>query len=382
MKPTIGDQILKGTVRDLHLFPAEIYVDHEKTGRSGHMSHAMTEFRPGKIIAFNSNCSGKRLGGHAAYGWIEYRISEDYGKTFGPARKLPYAWECFIDGLKTISVEKAVSLPDGTIAAFLLRNSQSSVICCEPWDTPYITLSHDGGDTWEEPFEISPYRGRIYDAVIHDGKVYFLEFCNDASVHFCGNRPDHLYRIYVSEDGCRSFHELAVVPFPTTFGRAYGNFSVTPEGSLIVYAYNMNAQDQMDYIISKDWGISWEAPGTCYVAKCIRNPQVGILDGQYILHGRAGEYSDERGEFVFYTSADGIHWDEGKILVSGKPCCFYSNNLTVRCPDGKDRLLVQYSENYGYERNDPYQGDHFFPNDWSEKFNCRVNVMHLWIESV
>ena len=58
-----------------------LYVDNEARGRSGHMTHAMAEFAPGKFIDFNSNCSAVRLGGHYPYGWVEYRISEDAGKT-------------------------------------------------------------------------------------------------------------------------------------------------------------------------------------------------------------------------------------------------------------------------------------------------------------
>lgn len=55
----------------------EIYIDNESRNRSGHMSHAMVEFAPNKIIDFNSNCSPVRCDGHSAFGWIEYRISED-----------------------------------------------------------------------------------------------------------------------------------------------------------------------------------------------------------------------------------------------------------------------------------------------------------------
>jgi hypothetical protein len=86
----------------------EIYVDNESRGRSGHMSHAMVEFAPNKIIDFNSNCSPVRCDGHSAFGWIEYRISVDGGKTFGAINELPYSKEAFLDGVFTVSVEKAV----------------------------------------------------------------------------------------------------------------------------------------------------------------------------------------------------------------------------------------------------------------------------------
>ena len=60
----------------------EIYVDNEKRRRSGHMSHAMAEFAPNTFIDFNSNCSAVLWNGHMPYGWVEYRISEDAGKTY------------------------------------------------------------------------------------------------------------------------------------------------------------------------------------------------------------------------------------------------------------------------------------------------------------
>lgn len=368
MRPLIHAQILHGTVRDLRLSEPEIYADQEALGRSGHVGHAMTEFAPGKILDFSPNTSGKRLCGHAAFGWMDVRVSEDWGRTFGPARKLPYSWETLLDGVQTISVEKAVTAPDGSITAFCLRNSQRDPVCCEPWDTPTRIRSEDGGATWSEPAEVSPYRGRIYDALVHDGAVYFLLFCNDAEVDFCGNRPEHVYRLYRSRDCGRTFSEVCVVPFPDTLSRGYGNMTVSPAGELIVYAYNRNDQEGMDYIVSPDWGTTWTKSGVSRVAKKIRNPQVGILDGQYILHGRAGENEAGSGAFVFYTSADGILWDEGKILVDGRPACFYSNNLTIRCPDGKERMLVQYSENY----NDPQ------PGVWT----AQCNTMHLWLESL
>ena len=72
--------------------------------------------------------------------------------------------------------------------------------------------------------------------------------------------------------------------------------------------------------------------------------------------------------FIIYTSKDGLIWDEGKILVENRPACFYSNNLVVKFPDNKKRMLVQYSENY----NDPVKG----------VWNAQVNVMHLWIETI
>ena len=114
--------------------------------------------------------------------------------------------------------------------------------------------------------------------------------------------------------------------------------------------------------------MSWHTVGASLVKNKIRNPQVGRIDGQYVLHGRAGESEAGTGAFVIYTSADGILWDEGKVLVEGRPACFYSENLTLTLPSGKERMLVKYSENY----RDPV------PGVWSG----RVNSMMLTRESL
>ena len=65
----------------IELEDAELYVDNEARKRSGHMSHAMAEFAPGCFIDFNANYSANRVFGHMPYGWVEYRISKDSGKT-------------------------------------------------------------------------------------------------------------------------------------------------------------------------------------------------------------------------------------------------------------------------------------------------------------
>ena len=71
---------------------------------------------------------------------------------------------------------------------------------------------------------------------------------------------------------------------------------------------------------------------------------------------------------MLYTSADGIHWDDGKILVTGRPASFYSENLTFTLPDGTQKMLVKYSENYN---------DHV-PGVW----NGQVNSMMLELTSI
>lgn len=274
----------------------------------------------------------------------------------------------FLDGIHTVSVEKAVACNDGSIVIFCLMNSANTIPCYEPYDIPKYLISRDGGKSWSEPVDLLNHKGRVYDAVYKDGEIYVLVFCNDAGEYFWGSKKEHIYRIYKSSDNGKNFYEHSVVDFPSTTGLAYGNMIFTQKNELIVYAYDVNDELNMPCMISDDSGKTWRISGKSFVAKKIRNPQVNILDGQYILHGRAGENEAGTGAFVIYTSKNGIDWDDGKILVEGRPASFYSNNLVIRFPDGRDRMLVQYSENY----NDPELGV------WSGQ----VNVMHMWIETV
>jgi hypothetical protein len=137
------------------------------------------------------------------------------------------------------------------------------------------------------------------------------------------------------------------VPFADTTGLAYGNMIFTEKGELIVYAYDVNDEQRLPYAISADCGETWIAFGKSFLKNKIRNPQVGVLDGQYILHGRAGQPQDGTGTFVIYTSANGTDWDEGTTFAKDmRPACFYSENLTVTLPNGKQKMLIKYSENY------------------------------------
>ena len=366
MKMLIHAQTIQGKVRPIRLSEPEIFCDREKEGRSGHVGHGLCEFSPGKIIDFSPNTSDKKGVGHAMFGWMEYRISTDYGKTFGEPRKFPFSWEAFLDGIYTVAVEKVTAAPDGSVTAYCLRGTTEAVMCCEPYKTPFYVRSEDGGETWGEPKEFSPYVGRIYDAVVMpDGVVCVLQAC--------GNNGDFLaenYRLFRSEDGGKTFWEASVLPIGNNKENAYGNLIVNPDGSLTAYLYNVNDEEHMDCAVSRDEGRTWCETFRSYVAKKIRNPQVMILDGQYILHGRAGwNERSGSGAFAFYTSSDGKEWDEGTILVEGRPACFYSNNLVLNCPDGKQRALVEYSENY----HDPS------PEEW---WSGTCNEMHLWVESV
>ena len=358
-----SEQIIKGAVRDLHLSEPEVYVDNKKRDRSGHIGHAMVRTKNGRLLDFNANCSAYRECGHAAFGWVEYRISEDEGETFSEPIDFPYSVKLFQNGMQAVSVEKAVCATDGTIMAFCLINSQSRSICCEPWSAPMVAYSYDNGDTWSEVKPLCEHEGRIYDALEKDGVIYVLLHCNSARVNFChyGNP----YRIYKSEDNGQTFEEVSVIPFSEFEYFGYGNMIFTPEGKLIVYAYNAHDEYNMGCAISEDNGVTWEITNS-HVANRIRNPQVNILDGQYILHGRA---SADYG-FVMYTSKDGLNWDDGVVLDFSNCSCYYSNNIVLDNPKkpGKKRMLIQYSESYEH--------------DDGRGWNAAVNIMHAWIESV
>lgn len=329
-----------------------LYVDNEKRNRSGHMTHALAEWAPGKLIDFNSNCTALKYDGHSTYGFVEYRLSEDGGETFSDIYELPYSKDSLYDGIYVISVEKAVACDDGRIVAICLRNC-ASTLCC-PWDTPMTVTSFDGGKTWTEPKEMCSYKGRVYDACYHDDKIYALEFCNDASVDFVGVNEDHVYRIFVSENNGESFEELCVVPVDS-MGRSYGSMLFDDEGKLHVYAYNVKDEVHIDHIISEDGGKTWGKPDTCFLKDGIRNPQSALIDGVWVLHGRNKTLTG----FVLYTSLDGQNFDEGTTIANVAGLCYYSNNIVLKDKEGNNRLLIQYSERYGTQHS--------------------VNIKHVWL---
>ena len=337
----MGGKIFERNGYSVHVSEPEVYVDNKARNRSGHMSHAMAEFKPGCFIEFNSNCSSTRCEGHSAFGWIEYRISRDCGKTYSDVYELDYSKEVLMEGRYTISVEKAVATDDGKIVAFCLRNS--SMGCCEPWDTPMVIISEDEGKTWSEARECSPYKGRIYDAIYHNGEIYFVIFCND---DFIGTWPMHVYRVYKSSDSGKTFEEISVVPL-SGVGHSYCTFFFDGNDDLHLYTYNYNNEFFMDHAISSDFGKTWKICEPVYVAKGIRNPQTNFIDGVYILHGRGAMTCPG---FVLYTSTDGVNWDEGDFMNDKKTWyAHYSCNMVTKDEEGTF-ALIQYSDLYGDDK--------------------------------
>ncbi len=331
-----------------------VYTDNKARNRSGHMTHAMTEFAPGCFIDFQSSCSPVRLRGHSAYGFAEYRISRDYGETYSEVKTLPYSWQALMDGMFTISVEKAVTCQDGSILAFCLRNTMLSEVCCEPWLTPVAVRSRDGGETWEEAFEVSPYKGRIYDAITLNGKIYFVQLNCDG---FPGKNRETKYVLFVSEDDGKSFRELSRLPVDAV-GRGYG--ALLWDGTLLhFYGCNIPQWKWMDHAVSRDFGKTWTVTEACFMEKGIRNCQLAYMEGVYLAHGRDGECTG----FALYTSRDGQKWSKASYIGTRIGPCYYSNNLLLQKPGEKPFLLLQYSECW----------EDF---DWGETGTACVDAMH------
>lgn len=321
-----------------------MFVDNEKKHRSGHLSHALVEYKKGCVMAFWSNCSPTRnkwAPGHNGFGWLEYRRSQDGGRTWDEPRVFPYSWDSFINQPFTVSCEKAVSTKDDEIVALCIRNENPNG--WEPYLEPVVVISEDGGETWSDPIPFCDKKGRIYDAHVWNGAIYVLMLAND---DWLAKLPEHRYYIYKSTDGGRTFELWSELPGDTA-GHAYGAMTLRDDGSLVCYEYDTEDEYHLVYHISDDMGKTWRESGRSYVKKRIRNPQIAKVRGGYILHGRAGCMTNELPmDFVLYTSRDGITWDDGEYICSSSSgTAYYSNNLVLDEGE-RQRVLIQSSIPY------------------------------------
>ncbi len=331
-----------------------MFVDHARSGRSGHLGHALVEYAPGKILAFYSNCSD-RNDGHTGDGWMEYRRSEDGGRTWSAGEVLAYSKAVYDRNAgKSVMCENAVRADDGAVVLFNLEcgNTAEEKWAWAPLDVPTCLRSTDDGRTWGPAEPMGDQPGRIWDAMVHDGSILVLELCNDSSIQWYGNLPEHFYGLYASTDHGRSFALRSKLPLEIQC-RGYGALSILQDGGLIAYVYNMADEKHLDYVISHDGGYTWSDVQTAFFEKQIRNPQMARFKGGYVLHGRSGAQGEGSGHFVLYTSDDGIHWDSGRYLrMQEARAGAYSNNLRVHSPDAPERLLIQASHAYeGYMTN-------------------------------
>ncbi len=241
--------------------------------------------------------------------------------------------------------EKALRADDGAIILF---NLECKGKAWKPLAVPTCLRSTDFGFTWGAATSMGDQPARIWDAMLSDGCIFVLELCNDTENTWYGSLPEHHYGLYVSLDNGRTFARRSVLPFDIE-GRGYGTMAVLSDGSLIVYVYNINDEENLDYVISHDGGRTWSAVKTAFMPKQIRNPQLaGFKDG-FVLHGRSGNKGVGRNHFVLYVSRDGVNWDDGRYLRKPEAGWGgYSNNLLVSDPEAAtpERLLIQASHAY------------------------------------
>ena len=148
----------------------------------------------------------------------------------------------------------------------------------------------------------------------YQGSIYVLVFCNDAEYGFCENKPEYQCRIFKSDDADKTFYEHCIVPFPDTIGRGYGNMVFTSEEKLIVYEYNLNDQQYIDYAVSSDCGRTGIKPDNpLWQRKYEIRRWVfwtdNIFYAEELVNQRQG-----MAVFALYTSRDGLTWDEGAYI--------------------------------------------------------------------
>lgn len=156
-----------------------LFVDNSPTGRSGHLGHALVEYEDSKILAFYPNCSAdihdskKPSKGHSARGWMEYKRSEDGGKTWSGRNMLAYSKNLFDtvqsgNTRKKLSAfaEKSVRTDKGEIVVFFLVCDITTNVIWRQFQVPTYIRSPDGGYTWSQPSALCSNRDRVYDSGI------------------------------------------------------------------------------------------------------------------------------------------------------------------------------------------------------------------------
>ena len=347
------------------------YVDHWKYGRSGHGGNCLTECANGDIVSFYSNVSGEIHRGHGVAGWSEYRRSRDGGETWSGPTVLDYskrAWED--DDVYSALVFAVTTAPNGTLIAFVCRFASAGWIKKLP---PVYLLSRDHGETWSEPRPLAPELtvedvSLTFDAVFtHDDKVFAVFM--GGSANYC----DGPHSFFVSADNGETFQRRSILPFDLT--DYYVTAGVLDSGDIIVYSYPYRADEDIDeynipYVTSADEGRTWSEVKTTHFARAIRNPQLSRKIGSlYFLHGRSGSHSRDPKHLALYSSLDGIHWDEGRILHHRGPGegggdAYSANEVIGKYdPSVPNRLLIQSSISY-------------------EPDSLKVNERHWWVEGI
>ncbi len=336
------------------------FVDHASAGRSGHLGHALVEYAPDRLLAFYPNCAGEPNDGHNAVGWMEYKRSTDGGTSWSDPLPFEYSKAVYENGGRSVMTENAVRADNGAVLAVNLECDIAENGLWRPYGVPTYLRSEDGGDTWSDPRALSDEPGRVYDVIRDGDDILALEFENDATDTWTGTRETDVYGLHASTDAGRSFDRRSTLPFDTD-GRGYGALTTLPDSRLVAYIYHEENETRLEYLTSTDGGRSWSEIGTTPLAKKIRNPQVTRYGDRYLLHGRSGSYGYASGNFVLYTSEDGLNWDDGTYLrMQEAGAGAYSESLVVGKLDqqSEPRVLIQASH--------AYEGS-------------KTNVQHWWL---
>jgi hypothetical protein len=353
-----------------------LFVDQQKDNRSGHGGITLTECRNGDILAFYSVTWAENWGGHSVAGWSQYRRSTDGGLTWGEPVVFDYSKRMW-DGGDVFSalVFSVITAPDGTLIATLMRYANAR---WEKQQAPVYFLSDDHGHTWTGPREFDE-SATVHDismtlntSFVHNGQV-FLVFRGGTS----NMSPGGPHTLWVSEDNGQSFRRRSVLPFHDA--DYYWAAGALDDGRIIVYTYNAHhrrddrtAEQNIPYVLSTDEGHTWSEVRTSHFAKGIRNMQLSEKLGKwYFMHGRSGSYQRDLvgddpgpGNFVLYSSEDGIHWDEGILLMSrlqtpGGGDCYSANEIIGKYdPEMPQRLLIHADISYA---------------------GARTNMHHWWV---
>ena len=352
-----------------------LFVDRQATNHSGHGHNSITECRNGHIIAFYSmtGTGADHWNGHGSGGWSEYRRSTDGGLTWSEPTVFDYSkkiWDG--DEMYSALVYSLVTAPDGTLIATAIRYAN------EKWEkqrTPVYFLSDDNGHTWKGPYEfdksatVEDIAYTMNTSFVHDGEI-FMVFRGGT-----GNMtPGGPQTLWVSDDNGKSFSRRSTLPFDhDTYYWAAGALD---DGRIIVYTYDAHlrrddkaAEQNIPYVISKDGGRTWSEARTTHFAKGIRNMQLsGKVGDRYFIQGRSGSnprklVGDDPGpgNFVLYSSRDGIHWDEGIVLMSrmqtpGSGDCYSANEVIGKYdPATPRRLLIHSDVSYAGARTNMHQ---------------------------
>lgn len=352
-----------------------LFVDRQKSNHSGHGNNSIAECRNGDVIAFYSvtGTGPDNWNGHGVAGLSEYRRSTDGGRTWSDPVVFDYSkqlWEG--NEVGSALVYSLIAAPDGTLVATVIHYAN------EQWEkqlAPVYFLSHDHGHTWEGPHAFSESASvddiayTMNTAFVHNGEIYIV-FRGGTSNMSPGGR----HTLWVSDDNGKGFHQRSVLPFNDA--DYYWAAGALDGGKIIVYTYNAHhkggkrsAEKNIPYVTSTDGGRTWSEVQTAHFAKGIRNMQLsGKLGDLYFMHGRSGSYSGELvggdpgpGNFVLYASRDGIHWDDGIVLMSrlqtpGGGDCYSANEIIGKYdPATPEKLLIHSDVSYSGAKTNMHQ---------------------------